>query len=300
MSLSVVVDARAKSRAVVALVAAGVLWGTGGIAGSLLAQRAGLHPQPVAAYRLLVAGGCGVLFLAVTGGARLPRTRAAAVRLVVAGALLALFQTSYFAAVTLTSVSVATMTTIGSLPVFVAAGAAVLDRQRPDARTLISVAAAVAGVVLLSGSSGAGASGWRLVAGVALALLAGAGFAALTLVNRRQVAGLDGLRVTTYGCLVGGVLLLPAGLAFGMTLPLRADVLALALYLGAVPTMLGYAAYLRGLRDARPVFAALAALLEPLTAAVLAAVLLGEHLGVLGWCGAALLVAALAGSYSRR
>jgi len=42
---------------------------------------------------------------------------------------------------------------------------------------------------------------------------------------------------------------------------------------------------------------ALSALLEPLTAAVLSAFLLGDDLGVLGWCGAGLLVAGLAVGY---
>jgi DME family drug/metabolite transporter len=81
---------------------------------------------------------------------------------------------------------------------------------------------------------------------------------------------------------------------------LRADVLAVALYLGLVPTALAYAAYFRALTAARAVVAALSALLEPLTATVLSAVLLGERLGVAGWCGAALLVAALAAGYWRQ
>lgn len=134
---------------------------------------------------------------------------------------------------------------------------------------------------------------------MALALAAGAGFATLTLVTRRPVEGLDAFRTTAFGCLVGGVLLLPVGLAFGMAMPLRPDVLAVALYLGVVPTGLGYAAYFLALRTATPVVAALSTLLEPLTAAVLSALLLHDELGATGWTGAALLVTALAVSYAR-
>ena len=82
-----------------------------------------------------------------------------------------------------------------------------------------------------------------------------------------------------------------------MALPHRLDVFAAALYLGVVPTATAYAAYFRGLRHAHPVVTALSALLEPLTAAVLSAFLLGDDLGVLGWCGAGLLVAGLAVGY---
>jgi DME family drug/metabolite transporter len=42
----------------------------------------------------------------------------------------------------------------------------------------------------------------------------------------------------------------------GMALPLHADVLAVTGYLGVVPTVLAYAAYLRSLADAHPVCSA--------------------------------------------
>lgn len=282
------------------LIAAGVLWGTGGLAGSVLAARADLHPLSVAAYRLLLGGGFAVLFLWFTGGLRaLPRTRAVARRLLAAGALLAVFQACYFAAVALTSVSLATMTTIGSSPVFVALATAVLDRRRPTTPTILSIAGAVAGLILLTWSPGGAGERWQLLAGLVLALASGAGFAALTLVTRRPVEGLDSLRTTAFGLLGGGVLLLPAALWLGAGLPWDAGVLAVAAYLGAVPTALAYVAYFRGLSRSHPVLAALSALLEPLTAALLAAVLLGDRLGVAGWCGAALLAASIAVSYWR-
>lgn len=291
--MSLALPVRARSSA--ALVLAGVLWGTGGLAGSLLAAKAGLHPLAVAAYRLLVGGGAATLFVALTGGA-VPRTKAVATRLVMVGGLFALFQASYFAAVTLSSVSMATMTTIGTAPVFVTLAGAF--RRRPGRWTLVSVAGTLAGLVLLRWSPDEIAPA-RLAAGVGFALLAAAGFAALTLVTAKPVDGLEPLPTTAFGSLLGGLLLLPAAAAEGMALPLQADVFALACYLGVVPTALAYAAYFRGLADAHPVLGALSAVLEPLTAAVLSAVLLGERLSVTAWCGAAMLVAALAVGYWR-
>lgn len=279
------------------LIVAGVLWGTGGLAGSLLVSYGDLHPVSVAAYRLLLGGLFAVVFLLATGALRLPRAAAVARRLAVAGALLAFFQASYFAAVALTSVSLATMVTIGSVPVFVAAAGVFVDRRRPDPATLTSVVAAVAGLVLLTWAPTTGTESSALVAGTALALLAGAGFATLTLVTKRQVDGLDSVHTAAFGCLIGGMLLLPVAVRFGIAVPMRADTFAIALYLGAVPTALAYVAYFRGLRAAHPVLAALSALLEPLTAAVLAAVLLDDRLGLLGWCGAAMLVGAVAMSH---
>jgi DME family drug/metabolite transporter len=286
--MSIATPARARSSA--ALVLAGVLWGTGGLAGSLLGDLAGLHPLAVAAYRLLVGGGTASLFVLLTGGT-FPRTAEAAKRVAAVGGLFALFQASYFAAVALSSVSVATMTTIGAAPVVVT----LAGRRKPHRWTLVSLAGTLAGLVLLRWSPGEATS----LAGLGFALLAAAGFATLTLLTAKPVEGLEPLPTTAFGCLAGGLLLTPVASWSGMALPLHADVLLVACYLGAVPTALAYAAYLRGLADAHPLLGALAAVLEPLTAAVLSAALFGERLSVTAWCGAAVLVAALVVGYWR-
>lgn len=292
------VHTRARGGGAVALVIAGVCWGTGGIAGSLLATYGDLHPLSIAAYRLLLGGVFVTLFLLVTSGLRVPRTGASARRVVVVGALLAVFQSGYFAAVTLTSVSLATMITIGSVPVFVVGATVARTRRRPSATTLGALGTATAGLVLLMGAPADTGEQTSLV-GIGCALLAGAGFATVAVVTRQPVAGLDALRTAAFGCWVGGALLLPAALAVGVSIPLRPEVIGAAVYLGAVPTALAYAAYFTGVRLAHPIVAALAVLLEPLTAALLSTVLLGDRLGVVGWCGAALLVVALAVSQLR-
>ncbi|GAA4441825.1 hypothetical protein GCM10023148_49020 [Actinokineospora soli] len=95
------------------------------------------------------------------------------------------------------------------------------------------------------------------------------------------------------GLLVGGGLLLLLALAAGMALPAGGDVLLIAAYLGIVPTALAYGAYFAGLRGAPAVTAALCSMLEPLTATVLAVVLLDDRMTAAGVVGAALLFAAL-------
>ncbi|GAA1021595.1 EamA family transporter [Amycolatopsis albidoflavus] len=275
-----------------------MLWGTGGLSGSLLAQKAGLHPLAVATYRLLIGGAASAVYVAFTGGLRLP-TKQNWRRLVLIGALFALFQASYFAAVALSSVSTATMTTIGAAPVVLTVFSAVRHRRAPRLWTLVSVGGAVAGLVLLRWSPESATSPVRLVGGLGFALLAATGFAVLTLVTAKPVDGLDPLATTAFGCLTGGLLLTPAALWLGMGLPASADVLLLALYFGVVPTAVAYAAYFRGLGGAHPVLGALSALLEPLTASVLSVVFLHERLSAFAWGGAVLLIAALAVGYWR-
>jgi DME family drug/metabolite transporter len=270
-------------------VLAGVLWGTGGLAGAMLQASAGLSPVAVAAYRLLVGG--LVASVVVAGQLNFLRGRSALVRLLVSGVLLAQFQASYQVAVAQISVSLATLITIGCVPVFVALAGGVMERRVPGRRTLLAIGGAVLGLALLSGGP-AGTAGWQVVSGVAMSLFAGGGFAALTLVTARPVPGQH--VVTAVGLLLGGVLLLPFALVDGMAVPVTGDVLALIAYLGVVPTAAAYGAFILGLRHASATAAALATLLEPLTATVLAVALHGERLTFAGMVGALLIAGALA------
>jgi DME family drug/metabolite transporter len=254
----------------------------------MLQSAAGLSPVAVACYRLLVGGVLATLVVA--GQWRYLCGRAALSRLLVAGVLLAQFQAAYQVAVAQISVSLATLITIGCVPVFVVVVTGVVERRVPARRVLLAVGAAVVGLVLLVGGP-AGVDGWRVVTGVVMALFAGAGFAVLTLVSARPVAGQH--VVTSAALLLGGVLLLPFALVDGMGVALDGDVVLLIGFLGLVPTALAYGAYFLGLRDAHPTAAALASMLEPLTATVLSVALYGERLTAGGVVGALLIAGAL-------
>ncbi|WP_017538982.1 DMT family transporter [Nocardiopsis halophila] len=281
-------------RGLVLLAAAGVLWGTGGPAGHLLQSSVGVAPMAVATYRLLIAGLLITAVLAATGALRrLPRSRAFAVRLAANAVLHAVFQLLYFASLSLIPVGLATLVKIGSVPVFVAAGACLLARRRPTGRLAASVVPAVIGLALLAGFPSVDASPARLAAGLACALGAGLAFSAMTLVNRRPVEGLPPLVNVGLGMLAGSVLLLPGGLAAGMAVPARPDALALLAFLGLVPTVLAYLAYFRGLQTASDAGAAVGTLAEPMTAALLSALFLGEQMTVPGLIGTALLAVSM-------
>lgn len=281
------------------LAASGLLWGTGGLVGTLLGQVAGLSPLGVAAIRLLAGGGLIVAFLTVTGG-RFPSGRAAWNRIAVNGLLSALFQGSYFAAISLTSVSLATLVTIGAAPVMVAAVERIRDGRALGRRGMLTLALALAGLALLVGWPGGGPGTPGVLAGCGLALVSAAGFAAITLIGTSPVPGLTDLAVNGYGFALGGLVLLPLaalddGLGFHAGLAtaeaLAAAGLLLALVIG--PTALAYTLYYRGLRTEAASTAALLTLLEPLTAAILGTAFLGDRLGVTGIAGAVILGMAL-------
>ena len=283
------------------LVTSGLLWGTGGLTGSLLGRVAGLSAMAVAAGRLTAGGVLIVAFLAVTGGRgpgrrgpgrRWPAGRAAWTRIAVIGALAALFQSCYFAAVALTSVALATLVTIGTAPVIVL-GAYRVTGRRTGRLAPVAACLALAGLGLLVGLP-SGFSETAVLASTGMAVLAAAGFAAVTLIGARPVPGLDELTVTGFGFTLGGLALMPVAAATGgLGFRPGLEAAGLLVALGTGPTAVAYTLYFRGLRTAAASSAALLALLEPLTGAILAAFILGQRLSAAGMTGAAILMAAV-------
>jgi DME family drug/metabolite transporter len=131
--------------------------------------------------------------------------------------------------------------------------------------------------------------------GVALALGAGASYAAFTLASKRLLdAGhaVEPVMARVFG--LGALLLVPV-LALGdLSWAATPGGAAMALWLGAVPTAIAYLLFARGLRHLPAGEVATLTLGEPVTAAVLGAVVLGERPGAVGVAGIGLMFAGLA------
>jgi DME family drug/metabolite transporter len=273
----------------------GLLWGTGGLIGTLLGRAAGLSALSVATYRLLAGGGLIVAVLTLTGR-RWPVRRVAWTRIAVNGLLSALFQSCYFAAISLTSVSLATLVTIGGTPVIVTVVEQARGGRALGRAGVITMAMALGGLGLLTGLPGGGFSETAVLASTGMALLSAAGFAVVTLIGTSPVTGLDELTLNGFGFSLGGMALLPLAAVLGGGLGFRPSLASAGLLaaLGIGPTAVAYTLYFRGLRKASASTAALLSLIEPLAAAVLAALVLGDRLSTTGIAGAVMLLAAVA------
>lgn len=290
------------ARGLLYLVVAGVAWGTAGAAASLVFRMSDLGPAALSFWRC--AGGL-VLLVAARALRRTPASAPAptesrgrkAVRLVVLGLALAVFQTAYFAAVGATGLAVATVVTLGAGPVLIAVGARVAMGERLGRGGLLAVAGALAGLgVLILG----GGSATVRPLGVVWALASAAGYAVMTLLTRwfgRDGRGGDHLGTTVGTFAVASLALLPLGAAEGLVphtgqiLP----VLGLLAYVTSVPTALAYALYFAGAAVVRSATVSVVMLLEPVGAAVIAVTLLGERLTAATVAGTVLMLTAVLG-----
>ena len=246
-------------------------------------------PVGVGAGRILVGG-------AILATVALARRRAAGLRwapwpVAAAVAGVAVYQLAFFAAVADTGVAVGTVVALGSAPTLAGLFEWIVDRRRPSARWAAATALAFAGVALLA-LTGAGADVSPV--GVGLAVTAGGAYAVYTLAAKRLLAAghaPGSVMAVAFG--IGALVLLPALLLSGPGWLLHADGIALALFLGTVPTALAYLLFAHGLRRLTASETATLTLAEPLTAATLGALVLAEPLSARATIGAGLVLAGL-------
>ncbi len=206
------------------------------------------------------------------------------------GTLLALSHASYFAAIQYCGVTIATLLAICVAPLVVSGLSVLLKFEQPSRRMVIALLCALAGSVLLVGLDAAEGAHANLPLGVALSVLAACTYACVILCGRFVAADYHPLQVTAVGFSAGSLVLIAVNLAVGFKPVQTAQGWLLLLYLGIVPSALGYLLLQMGLRSVSATAASIVSMMEPLVAAVLAWVLFGERLAANGIAGAALLM----------
>jgi DME family drug/metabolite transporter len=197
-------------------------------------------------------------------------------------------------------VSVTTVVTLGFAPVLLLALASARERRPPALSEVLTVGTALLGLVLVSTTGGgdvhAEQSGWGLLA----ALGSGAAYALSAEVGGALTRAHDALAVTTCTTFVVAAVLVPGGLGLALlqgqsmtTTDLESWVLVV--YLGVVTMAFAYVLLYAGLRSTPSGTAVVATLLEPVTAVLIAVLLLGETLSVAGGLGCLLILGAIAG-----
>lgn len=275
--------------------AAGVLWGTGGLAMQLIGRHSELGTTAVSAWRMGIAAVVVLAVVAVTRSGRqvLATLRIHPVRSVLVGVGVGGYQALYFAAVVAVGVSVATVVSLGIAPVLLTTAEHVRRRTLPTPAEGAILAAALAGLLLVGGG---GTDGDRPTLGIVLALASGTTYAVTTVIGSALSSTQSSLAITTWTTVFGTLFLLPIAIvAGGPSATGDGTAIALLGYLGVMTLALAYALLYMGLRTVRPSTATIASLLEPVTAAVAAAIVLDERIGPLGIAGTALILAAVAG-----
>ncbi|WP_412163657.1 EamA family transporter [Curtobacterium flaccumfaciens] len=306
-----------------AIAVAAAVWGTTGTA---------THFAPgVPAFVFgAVTFGLGGLVLAATAGrgtlraVTQRRTRGWAL---LGAASLVVYAVAFYAALADAGVALGTTLAIGSSPVFAGLVEWVVDRRRVTRRWVLASVVSVVGMVVVTLARSEHDGGGRsLAVGVGSALVAGLTYALYSWAVARGMHAATSrmpiavVRAESDSMRVGGDVGVAAaraargpnerglvGAVFGVAAvplvvlavvaggPFLTDAgnWSVFLYLALVPTVIGHSLYALGLRTVTASVATLLSLLEPVVAAVLAVLVVGERLGTGGWAGIVLVVAGL-------
>lgn len=285
-----------------AVLAAALLFGTTGTSQALGPE--GTTPLSIGVMRMVI-GGTGLALIAFTlawrhrrrtDAAPAPRLTIGALGLMVlTGACLALYQPLFFLGTARNGVAVGTVVALGSAPILAGLLEWALTRRVPSPTWMLATGLATLGVILLGFGGEAGGVGGTDPIGLLGSVGAGASFAVIANAQRRLLdAGWDPFTVV-------GAMGASSAVIFAFFLPF-VDVswlgttagVVMALWLGLGTISVAYVMFTWGLSGLTAATAATLTLGEPLTAALLGIVVLGERLSVLAIAGLIVLGAGLA------
>ena len=274
---------------------AAILWGTTGTAATFA-------PAVSAAAIGAVAMGIGGLLqalIALKSIAKNTQHLREQWRCLLLGAVaVAIYPLAFYGSMRLAGVTIGTVVSIGSAPLLSALIEYRMDKSPLTLRWLTGAVLGVIGMALLciaesSGQTQSTASSDALI-GVGLGLLAGLTYALYSWSARRLMQrGIPSKAAmgATFG--LGGILLMPVLLATGAPLLASMENAAVGAYMALVPMFLGYVCFGYGLARVQASTATAITLFEPVIAAVLAVIIVGERLPVLGWTGIGFIIACL-------
>jgi DME family drug/metabolite transporter len=278
-------------RSVLLVLAAAVCFGTTGTAQAIGPDA---DPLSLGAARILIGGGAlAAVALALqlagrrddatgtsvapTSGGTVPRVAPVLAVLVGAAGVLA-YQPAFFAGTSTNGVAVGTVVALGSAPVLTGALDWAIRRRFPGRVWIVATMLAIVGVAILAAATGTGAAAVDPM-GVAASVGAGGSYAVYTLAGK-SLLDRGWTSPASMGAMFGAaaVVSLPVLLLTDVAWILTPGGLAMALWLGLVTTTAAYLLFGAGLKRLTPATVSTLTLAEPLTATLLAVLVLREQL----------------------
>ena len=265
-----------------------VLWGTVGTVQTFLPPS--VSSLSLGAVRLAISSLALVTIVMLRGGFHL--TAAWSWKLAfLAAAGLAISQLAFLSGIRLTGVAVGTMVSMGSAPIFSALFDAFLQKEKFSRSWYLATLLSVSGILLLA--LGGTDEVQINPLGILLTLLSGFSYTVMTLANKRLLASHPPFTVLAVDSSIAVLLISPLFFTADFSWLATPMGLGIALYLGLVTSALTHIIFAYGLQIVSVHNAATLTLAEPLTAALLGILVVGEQLNPAAFLGMALIFSGL-------
>ena len=270
---------------ILAVILASLLWGT---TGTVATFAPALSPLFIGSFAMGIGGflQCGLASVNIV------HDRALLVmyrRFLIVGALaVAIYPLAFYSSMRLSGVTIGTVVSIGSAPIL----SAIIEYFSRDFQLnkqwATGALLGIIGMVMLAFSDNASTTiqNTHVYFGILLGLVAGFTYALYSWSARQLM--LKGINTkaamgATFGC--GGLLLIPVMLITGSAFFTSCTNIAVGFYMALIPMFLGYLCYGFGLSKISASMATTITLLEPVVATILAMLIVGEYLSIIGWIG---------------
>jgi DME family drug/metabolite transporter len=271
-----------------------MLWGTVGIATQAVYHQSELNAVTVGFYRLAFAfPAVALLCWKIVGKKIFDVTGRHYLKMALIGAMLAIYQVFYFAAVGYIGVAFATLITLCTAPVVVSLASVVFLKEPMTGSTVYALLCAMVGTILLVGFPEGLDARSNLFLGVTLSLGSATGYALVAMLGRSIASECHPIHSTMVAFGVGAIFLLPMAASNLVSVEYAPGTVSLLLYIGFVPTAVAYSLFFLGMRTVKASTASILTMIEPLTATVLAWFIFHERLAPAGIAGAVLLLLAI-------
>lgn len=282
---------------IVCVLIASFLWGTTGTAATFAPE---VGPLAIGAVAMGIGGLLQALLALRVLKRDLPTLRQHWVIVLFGAVAVAVYPLAFYSSMHLAGVTVGTVVTLGSAPLVSALIEWFIDRKTLSQQWVAGAIPGLAGIVLLCFYGGGGhgqtvvSSSWETTAGVLLGLVGGLTYALYAWGAHRLICkGISSSAAMGAIFGIGGVLLMPVLVVTGSSLLTSWNNALVGAYMALVPMFIGYVLFGYALARISVSTATTITLIEPVIAALLAVVIVGETLSPLGWLGTVLVVGCL-------
>lgn len=278
------IRARGFSKGYGEIIAAAILWG---LAGIFAKKIVGMSVQNIIFYRVAMAFLIILIILLISGNMDKIKLKDKKIYLVLFSILQVATMLTYFVSVLNASVSVAVLL-LYTAPVYVTVLSPLLLKENPTRKELIALALSIVGIVIIVDPA---KLDFSYSVGIAAGILSGISYALEILTSKYVGQSYTGYTQAFWSFAIAVLILLPVGI---VPVGIVSGNIVYLILLAIFPTILAVSLYFNGLKKVKASSASILGLIEPVSAVILAALILGERITIPVLFGGALILAGAA------
>lgn len=263
------------------IIAASVLWSLAGIFAKMIS---GMQADAITFYRVAFASIIFFIALAVSKNLKRIALRDKKGHLVLFSVLQAMTMVAFFVSVLNASVSVAVLL-LYTAPVYVTVLSPLFLKESMSKKGIAALVLSLAGIVLIVDPGKLEFSRYSI--GILAGILSGTAYASEIITSKYIGRTYPGYSQAFWSFIIAAIILLPAAFVpVGAILENMNYLILLAIF----PTILSVSLYFNGLKKVKASSASILALIEPVSAVMLAVIILDERISMLEIAGGALIL----------